>query len=53
VIYPDGTKVREYEDGSVRKIYTNGKYETIKSKDHTSAQKLPTAQNSSRKKQRS
>jgi hypothetical protein len=48
VIYPDGTKVREYEDGSVRKIFPDGKYETIKKKD--GAQKpVSTMQSSKRK----
>ena len=28
-MYPDGTKVREYEDGTVKKILPNGKSEII------------------------
>jgi hypothetical protein len=30
VIYPDGTKVREFEDGSVKKIFPDGKVEITK-----------------------
>jgi len=29
VLYPDGTKVREFEDGSIKKIHPDGKVEMI------------------------
>jgi hypothetical protein len=30
VIHPDGTKVREFEDGSVKKIHPDGRVEVTK-----------------------
>ena len=29
MLYPDGTKVREYEDGSVKKVFPDGRQEMV------------------------
>ena len=32
-MYPDGTKVREYADGTIKKVNPDGKVETIHTND--------------------